>query len=240
MELYDSFLLYSSEDIQLASELAGSLKSRGFKFWYAPIELKVGSKLLDSIEQGMQNSRSGILLISKSYLRKGWTNYEMDVLIRQSIDSSKKLLPIWHEVTKEEVEKRHLGLAGIVALRSEQGLQATTSRLTEVLAEGAPTRGVIPSWESPKWRFLQGRGEVNIGSNEGPATTLWELLVHAEDSQYPVYLDGQVFTRQELLLQAAMLLPHIPDEVENWVGRGGKTKLWTMCKEAGFDPHLFE
>ncbi len=57
---------------------------------------------------------------------------------------------------------------------------------------------------------------------------------------HAIYLDGQVFTRQELLLQAAMLLPHIPDGVENWVGREGKIQLWTMCKEAGSDPYLFE
>lgn len=80
---------------------------------------------------------------------------------------------------------------------------------------------------------------MNIGSSEGPATTLWEFLVHAKDSQYPFYLDGQVFTKEELLLKAAQLLPHIPDVVENWVGREGRKKLWALCKQAGFDPSLF-
>lgn len=235
---YDAFTSYAGEDTKLASEIVGGLKSRGFKIWYAPIDLKVGAKLLDSIETGMRDARAGILLISKNYLRKGWTNYEMDTLLRQAIEQDKKTYPIWHEVTKEEIETRHPGLAGIVSLKSEIGLHLLVSNLTEAMVEGAPTTGYIPSYESPKWRFLQGRGEVVIGSVNGPATSMWELLLHLKDTGYPFYLDGELFTKEDLLLRAAHLLPHLPDVVKRYVGSDGYKKLCTMCREAGLTPNF--
>lgn len=239
MMKYNAFLSYASEDSQFASEIVGGLKSRGFTIWYAPMQLKVGQILLDSIEKGMCESRSGILLVSSTYLRKGWTNYEMDTLIRQSIEQQKKLFPIWHSVTKEEVESRHVGLCGIVSLKSEMGLHIVIAKLAEEMSYGAPTIGIIPSYASPKFRFLQGRGEIKIESQDGPATTLWELLLHLQDSEYPVYLEGELFTKNDLLFQAAQLLPHVPDVVESRIRADGREEIWRMCKDAGFDPKLF-
>jgi hypothetical protein len=236
---YDAFLSYAGEDSKFATEIVGGLKSRGFKVWYAPLQLKVGQILLDSVEKGMRESRSGILLLSSTYLSKGWTNYEMDILIRQSIEKKKKLFPIWHGVTKEDVESRHIGLCGIVSLKSELGLHIIIARLAEEMSDGAPTICVVPSYSSPKFRFLQGRGEIKIHSEDGPSTTLWELLLHLKDDEYPIYLEGELFTKNDLFFQAAQLLPHIPEVVENWVQAKGREELWKMCKDAGFDPELF-
>ena len=236
---HDAFLSYASEDTELASELIKALMNRGLRIWYAPIDLKVGDKLLDSIERGISESLCGILLISPAYLGKGWTNYEMDTLLREHIERNRTLLPIWHNVSKEDVEGRHTGLAGIVAVKSEIGVTGVAARLTEVMTENAPTVGVIPSYESPKWRFLEGQGEINLQSEDGPATTLWEFLINARDGQYPLFLEGELFTKEDLLLKAAQLLPHIPDVVENWVGKGGRGSIYRMCKEKGIDPDRF-
>jgi|AGTN01.3.fsa_nt_gi TIR domain. len=70
-----------------------------------PVELKIGEKMLDSIENGMNKSKSCILLISKVYLDKGWNNYELDVFLRHYIEEKKKVFPIWLNVTKAELEK---------------------------------------------------------------------------------------------------------------------------------------
>jgi len=236
---HNAFLSYASEDTELASDIVRALEARGLSIWYAPIDLKVGDKILDSIEKGMKESVYGILLLSPAYLKKGWTNYEMDTLLRDNIEKDKKLLPIWHNVTKQEVEERHSGLAGIVAIKSDVGLPEIIKNLAGVMTDHAPMIGVIPSYESPKWRFLQGRGEINLQSEDGPATTLWEFLIHTKDNQYPLYLDGDLFSKEDLLLRAAQLLPHIPDVVDNWVTEDGRRKIHEMCKEIGADPDVF-
>lgn len=111
---HDAFLSYASEDTKFASNIVQSLNSRGFKIWYAPIDLKVGEKLLDSIEKGMNESLYGILLISKTYLQKGWTNYEMDILIRENIEKDRKILPIFliSPTTKALPMQKYLQFSG--------------------------------------------------------------------------------------------------------------------------------
>lgn len=95
MTMHDVFISYATEDNDFASDIAYGLKANGLSVWYATLSLKVGDKLLDSIEKGLQLSRSGMLIVSEAYLAKGWTSYEMDILIRQHIEGSKKILPVW-------------------------------------------------------------------------------------------------------------------------------------------------
>ncbi|RZB31702.1 MAG: hypothetical protein SRB1_01321 [Desulfobacteraceae bacterium Eth-SRB1] len=86
--MHDSFISYAVEDNDFVSDVAYGLKSNGLSVWFAPLCLKVGDKLLDSIEKGLSESRTGILVLSKSYLSKNWTSYEMDILIRQNIEGN--------------------------------------------------------------------------------------------------------------------------------------------------------
>jgi len=237
---FNAFISYAFEDKTFASEIVGALTSSGISVWYAEIDLKVGDKLLDAIENGLRNSDFGILLISPDYLKKGWTNYEMDTLIRQSIEKNKKLLPIWHGVTKEDVEKRHTGLSGVVSLRSDIGIRSLSMKLVDVISASAPTIGVIPSWEKPTHRFLEGLGEINLDTHKGVCTTIWEFLLWADDSEYPLAISGECFTKQDLLLRVAQIIPHAPERVKKWVNEDGYKKIWAMCKEAGIDPAAFE
>jgi len=239
MALHDTFISYATEDNDFVSAIAYGLKANGLSIWYAQLSLKVGDKLLDSIEKGLQESRSGVLVLSKSYLAKNWTSYEMDILVRQHIDGNKKLLPIWLSVTKEEVEARHIGLSGIVAITDTQQTHNVISKLVEALSDGAPSRGVIPSWENPAYRFLNGLGEVNLQTSDGPATTIYELLVHGKPNQFPFWLAGKAYSKKELLYHVAQILGPDPNRVKNWVREDGYKKLWQMCVENDLHPNNF-
>jgi hypothetical protein len=219
MEKHDAFISFATEDSDFATELAIELKRNGLSIWFAPLSLKVGEKLLDSIEKGIDSSNYGVLLISDHYLEKGWTNYEMDILLRQSIEKNKTILPIWHGVTKEQVETRHSGLAGIVAVTNTTSIHKVAMKLIEAMSSGAPSRGVVPSWESPVHRFLEGLGEVNLNSSDGPAATIFEFLIHSKETDYPLWLGGELYTKIDLLLQVAQLLGPVPDRVKQWVGK---------------------
>lgn len=208
--------------------------------WFAPLSLKVGDKLLASIEAGLSSSRCGILVLSAYYLAKQWTAHEMDILVRQHIEGDKKIFPIWLGVGKSDIEQRHPGLAGIVAITDTHPTRQVVSKLVEALSDGASSRGVIPMWEDPAHRFLDGLGEVNMQTSEGPATTIFELLVHGSDDNFPFWLAGRSYSKKELVLRVAELLPHDPDRVKRWVGDDGYEKLWDVCVEHGFNPKQFE
>jgi hypothetical protein len=238
---HDVFISYATEDNDFASDVAYGLKVNGISVWWAPLSLKVGNKLLDSVEQGIRESRQGILVLSAHYLAKDWTSYEMDVLLREHIETGKTLLPIWLGVTKAEVEAWHAGLGGIVAITETRSIKDVISKLIGALSDGAPIRGLIPGWENPAHRFLQGRGEIDLVKFDRDAgtTTIFELLLHGNDNEFPLWLAGETHSKQELLSCVEPLLVHDPDRVKNWIGDDGYKKLWAMCVQNGFNPALY-
>lgn len=75
----------------------------GLKVWYDEFELHIGDSLRRKIDQGLAKSRFGIVVISPDFIRKGWTNYELDSLITRAVTDNQILLPIWHHISKKEV-----------------------------------------------------------------------------------------------------------------------------------------
>ena len=71
--------------------------------WYDEYEMKIGDSLRRKIDKGLANSRFGIVVLSKNFMGKGWTNYELDGIITKSVSGEQIILPIWHNITKQEV-----------------------------------------------------------------------------------------------------------------------------------------
>ncbi|MFP1739615.1 toll/interleukin-1 receptor domain-containing protein [Lonsdalea quercina] len=237
--MHDSFISYATEDNDFVSDVAYGLKSNGLSVWFAPMSLKVGDRLLDSIEKGLNESRTGILVLSPSYLSKSWTSYEMDILIRKNIECNKKILPIWLNTNKQDIEKKHVGLSGIFGISDTTSVANVLSQLVEVLSDGAPYRGIIPSWEEPENRFFRGVGEINLQSINGQTTSIFELLINSRDDQYPFWLAGKSYTKRELLRQAALVIGSDPATVKKWVSENEYQQLWDMCVDIGLDPRFY-
>ncbi len=120
---WDVFISHASEDKEdFVKELAGKLSYLGVKVWYDEFALKVGDSLSKKIDEGLINSSFGIIIISKSFISKNWTDYELRSLLSKEIGFKKVILPIWHNVTLEEVKKYSLFLADKFALKSSNGV----------------------------------------------------------------------------------------------------------------------
>ena len=116
---YDVFISHSSADKEeFVRPLAMELQKLGLKVWYDEFELKIGDSLRRSIDQGLINSRYGIVVLSSSFFKRDWTNYELDGFVNKEMNGLKVILPIWHKVSKDEVQKFSLSLADKVALNS--------------------------------------------------------------------------------------------------------------------------
>ena len=116
---YDVFISHSSVDKDdFVRPLATELQNLGIKVWYDEFELKIGDSLRRSIDQGLINSRYGIVVLSSSFFKRDWTNYELDGFVNKEMNGMKVILPIWHKVSKDEVQKFSLSLADKVALNS--------------------------------------------------------------------------------------------------------------------------
>ena len=113
---YDVFISHASEDKdEVVRPLALALRDKGLSVWYDEFELKIGDSLRRKIDLGLARSNFGIVVISRDFIKKGWTNYELDGLITRSVSGEQQLLPIWHNITKAEVIDYSPSLADKVA-----------------------------------------------------------------------------------------------------------------------------
>lgn len=130
---YDVFISHASEDKdEVVRPLAQALAEQGLKVWYDEFELKIGDSLRRKIDRGLANSKFGIVVLSKAFIKKGWTNYELDGIISKANTGEQVLLPIWHGITKKEVLDYSPSLADKVARNTAS---YTVEDIAEEIAE---------------------------------------------------------------------------------------------------------
>ncbi|MFA5383816.1 MAG: TIR domain-containing protein [Eubacteriales bacterium] len=118
-EEYDVFISHASEDkAEFADTLCKELESSGVKVWYDALSIVWGDSLRTKIDDGLKKSHFGIVILSKDYIHKGWTQYELDGLFQIEMTNGKTILPIWHNITKDEVQAFSPTLAGRKALNT--------------------------------------------------------------------------------------------------------------------------
>jgi hypothetical protein len=118
------FISHASEDkTEIARPLAEELVHRGFEVWYDEFSLKLGDSLRDSIDKGLIECDFGVVILSKNFFNKNWTKKELNGLISKEVGYSKKfILPIWHNITHQEVIENSVILADLIAIKSDSGI----------------------------------------------------------------------------------------------------------------------
>lgn len=116
---YDVFVAHASEDKEaIARPLAHVLTERGLAVWFDEFELRIGDSLRRKIDAGIARSRFGIVVLSHDFFAKGWPQYELDGLVTMEVNGKQVTLPLWHDISKDEVLSYSPSLADKVALRT--------------------------------------------------------------------------------------------------------------------------
>jgi Domain of unknown function (DUF1883)/TIR domain len=134
-QTWDVFLSHAGEDkAAVALPLRRALAARGITVWLDTNEMKVGQSLRRRIDQGISASRFGVVVLSKPFFAKGWTNHELDGLITRTLAGEQSLLPIWHGVSDLDVRRYSASLADKVALSTdEMGIEEIADRIADVV-----------------------------------------------------------------------------------------------------------
>ncbi len=134
--MWDVFISHASEDKPFVRQLAEALEEQGLKVWFDEAVLKLGDSLRRSIDQGLTESKYGIVLLSPSFFQKSWTQFELDGLITLQMAYGKRILPVWHQVTQQDVMRSSPALAGLMAISTDRGLLSVVRAIVEVVRPG--------------------------------------------------------------------------------------------------------
>jgi len=137
------FISHASEDKEdFVRPLAETLQYLGVKVWYDEFTLKVGDSLRRKIDSGLRNSKYGTVILSTDFIKKDWTNYELDALVAREMNGHKMILPIWHKmilpiwhkITKNDVLEYSPNLADKVALNTTvSSIEEIANQLADVI-----------------------------------------------------------------------------------------------------------
>jgi hypothetical protein len=95
----------------------------------------VGDSLRRSIDRGLAGSRFGIVVISPAFLSKEWPQLELEGLVAREVGGIKVILPVWHDISADEVRKHSPILAGRLAVSSKTGLENVVGELLRAMKQ---------------------------------------------------------------------------------------------------------
>ncbi|WP_165063483.1 toll/interleukin-1 receptor domain-containing protein [Paludisphaera rhizosphaerae] len=131
---WDFFISHASEDKEeFVRPFVKRLRRSRVKVWYDEFTLGWGDSLRASIDRGLRDSRIGIVVLSPDFFRKDWPRDELDGLVA----GGKRILTVWHKVTKADVYRYSPMLAGKLGRSSTLGINELAKQAIAVLG---PTR----------------------------------------------------------------------------------------------------
>lgn len=131
---WDVFVCHASEDKkEFVEPLAQALRQKRLNVWYDEFELTVGDSLRRSIDRGLRDSDYGVVVLSHAFFSKEWPQKELDGLAAKETEGEKVILPVWHNITKDEVMNYSPMLADRMAASSAEGLESVVRKILKVI-----------------------------------------------------------------------------------------------------------
>jgi phosphoribosylaminoimidazole carboxylase (NCAIR synthetase) len=82
-----------------------------------------------------------VVVLSQDFFGKGWTNYELDGLVTRANSGEQILLPIWHNITKQQLISYSPSLADKVARSTTtHTVEEIAAEIVDVIKSAAPAQ----------------------------------------------------------------------------------------------------
>lgn len=158
---YDVFISHAFEDKEnIADPLNIALRQAGFKVWYSGTDLKAGDDLEHRIPEAISQSKYGIVILSKDYLKSKWGEKELAQLaLLEKTTKRKIILPIWHNVSVNEIKYTFPFHINRFALHSKSGMALIQLKLIAELKKEEPQ--LLPVKENSKKRKNKSEDRIN-------------------------------------------------------------------------------
>jgi hypothetical protein len=236
--MYDLFMCHASEDKEYVRSLAKGLSEVGLKIWYDEFELRVGDSLRGSIENGVKNSIACVIILSPAFIKgKRWTIHELSSIDALEKGNRSKILPIWHNITYDQILEFSPMLADRFAVNSELGIKSVVSALKRAVDPIRGTKIEVPMSENAYNRFIEGEADMSVkGKKEGFAN-IFEIAAFFEPEDYPLILANHVIEEEAIWNSVYMIFQNyvdsgfIPESYEMGTNEDIRNKLWQIMKQ---------
>ena len=144
---FDLFICYASEDRSTVEGLVAVLDGRGLKVWWDKGQVTLGDRLSAKIDEGLSNSRYGVVVISSSSIAKPWPESELRSMINRSISKAEKvILPVLLNLTHSQFAEHYPLIADTVTTQFDDDLDRLADEISTAIGwappESSPT---VPS-----------------------------------------------------------------------------------------------
>lgn len=131
-----AFISHDSRDkVSIGEPIALQLQKFMCPVWYDQFSLRVGDSLRESIEAGLRECHKCILVLTPNFLsNNGWSKREYDsIFTREIVEQKKVILPVWHEISAQEVYQFSPILADRFAVQWSLGVEEVARKLLQAI-----------------------------------------------------------------------------------------------------------
>jgi small GTP-binding protein len=137
--MWDIFISHASEDKKdVVEPLTRILTALGVSVWYDDATLLLGDSIRRKIDDGLACSRYGVVILSKNFFAKNWTQQELSGLAARESDGAKVILPIWHQLSQSEILQYSPMLADRLGISTQKGLETVAAEILKVVRPSNP------------------------------------------------------------------------------------------------------
>jgi hypothetical protein len=121
---WDVFVSHASEDkTAFVNAFVDHLIAAGLAVWYDKFEITAGDNLTAKVNEGLRESRFGVVVFSPYFLAKGWPEGELNSLMAHELTNGvKRVLPVLHEISFARLSAHFPMLSAKLALYANQGI----------------------------------------------------------------------------------------------------------------------
>lgn len=117
MDEYDVYLVHAGEDSRPAGVIVKQLREQGLAVWFN--SFTPGLRIRPQMEDGLRRSSFGVVLVTNTLFTKKWALEELDALFGLEDETGTKIIPVWLDISREEVLRASPMLASRSAIVAE-------------------------------------------------------------------------------------------------------------------------
>lgn len=113
---YDVFISHANEDKETVVDgLAQQLEALGVDVWYDDDQIQIGDSLMDSLDEGLSESRYGVIVLSENFIDKNWPESELKALMQRFQQDDVGIMPLRYGIPHEAIVDSYPLLSDLVS-----------------------------------------------------------------------------------------------------------------------------